>query len=122
MRFAFLLAVALFGCTPQLEIVKRIESRANSLEIVVANRLTGATAATPTEIYILDRGEYPIGEPVWRADKVIGLKISWLDANTVIVEADEAREFLKNFEAVIPRNGKSEHLKVAVKYRIARSI
>ena len=79
---------------PKLTEQQRSANPSGKYEAVVAIRETGATVATPTEIYILKAGSKPKGDPALRADHVTGLDVRWTSARSVVLHADAARIFL----------------------------
>ena len=115
-------ALLLSGCTPSLEEVSRVRSPDGLLDAAIFVRQTDATVPTPTEIYVLPAGGAPSGDPVWRADKVSGMKVSWTSASTVQMEATAARVFLSRDSAEVVPAGGSDKRRVAVAYRIERSL
>jgi hypothetical protein len=110
------------GCAPAFEEVKRVGSQDRLVDAVVFNRLTDATVATPTEIYVLPAGSGPSGDSVWRADKVVGLAVTWTSTSTLQIEAKEARVFVKRDLAEVDIGGGSDKRKVTVSYRVERSL
>ncbi len=110
------------GCTPTLEEVNRVRSPDGLLDVATVIRQTDATVAMPTEIYVLPAGGTPSGDPVWRADKVSGMKISWKSAVSLKLEAAEARVFLKSDSVeVVPMGGGGKR-KVTIVYQIERDL
>ena len=114
--------VVVAGCAPAFEEVQRLGSQDKALDAVVFKRQTNATVATPTEIYVLPAGGGPSGEPVWRADMVVGLVVSWTSADSVQIEAKEARVFLKRDLALVAVKSSSSNRRVTVIYRIDKSL
>lgn len=110
------------GCGPAFEEVQRIVSQDRLVDAVVFNRLTDATVATPTEIFVLPAGGGPSGDSVWRADKVVGLVVTWTSASTLQIEAKEARVFVKRDLVEVAIGGGAEKRRVAVSYRVERSL
>src|SRR5947207_10402997 len=88
-------SVVVTGCAPALEEVQRVRSQDGLIDAAVFVRQTDATVPTPTEIYVLPAGSEPRGDPVWRADKVIGIRVSWTSTSALKIEAGKARVFLQ---------------------------
>lgn len=93
--FAACFAVTLAGCgRPSLTEISRISNPPNSVDAVVAMRNTDATVATPTEIYLIPIGAKADGDPVFRADHVDALHVSWEGTDKIVIQAKEARPFV----------------------------
>jgi hypothetical protein len=112
----------LTGCAPSLEEVSRVRSPDGLLDAAIFVRQTGATVPTPTEIYVLTAGGIPSGDPVWRADKVVGLKVDWTSVSSLRMQAVEARVFLRHDLIEVAPAGSSDKRKVAIVYRVKRSL
>jgi hypothetical protein len=112
----------LTGCAPTVEEVSRVGTQDRLVDAVVCIRQTDATVSTPTEIYLLPAGEKPSGDPVFRADKVVGLVATWTSNNSLQIEAKEARVFVKRDVAEIAINGLPEKRRITVAYKIERSL
>jgi hypothetical protein len=114
-----LLLSALFaGCSPNLVEITRITSNDQQVVVVVANRETSATVATPTELYLIGVGGKLEGEPFWRADNVEGLHVSWLSNQLIVVTAKRARIFrAERLTEVIKEKG-SKPEKIEIQYRV----
>lgn len=113
-------ALLMTGCTPSLEEVNRVRSPDGLFDAATFIRQTDATVAMPTEIYVVPAGGTPSGDPIWRADKVSGMKISWMLANSLRVEAAEARVFLSRDLVEVAPIGSADKRKVTVVYHIER--
>jgi hypothetical protein len=126
MRFEWsglLLGALLFsGCAPSLEEVSRVRSPDGLLDAAIFVRQTDATVPTPTEIYMLPAGALPSGDPIWRADKVAGLKIGWTSAGSLQLQAVEARVFLQRDLIEVAPAGGADKRKVTIVYRVERSL
>lgn len=93
--FRIVMLTSLVACTVETNEISRLPNPAKEIDAVVALRETGATVATPTEIYIVKLLSKIESDPVFRADKIEGLKISWEGNEVVVVHADKARVFLR---------------------------
>lgn len=81
---------------PQLRELRRAGAPGLPVEAVVAEGLTNATVATPTYVYILPIGQKAGGEPVFIADHVEGLAVSWESKDRLHISARTSRTFRKN--------------------------
>lgn len=86
--------LSLVACSNKVTEMQRISNITNSIDAVLAIKETGATVATPTEVYLLPKGQQIHGEPVFRADNVEGLKLTWNGDLTLTIHAEKARVFL----------------------------
>jgi hypothetical protein len=126
MRFIYLIcavficAVVLFFCSPPTRSeITRVSNSKGTIAAVIAEVETGATVATPTEIYLVSRGENISGDAVFRADKVENLKLVWLEPDVLIVQASEARIFLaEKSKSIKLKNG--ENQTIIIKLEIAK--
>jgi hypothetical protein len=92
--------MSLLGCANQVTEIQRI-SNADSIDAVIAIQETGATVATPTEVYLLPKSQNIQGDPVFRADHVEGLKVTWAGESLLIIYARKARIFLGASSCVV---------------------
>lgn len=76
--------------------MQRISNASGSVDAVIAIKETGATVATPTEIYVVPKGEKVKGDPIFRADNVEGLSLIWNGESKLIIRAEKARVFLQS--------------------------
>ncbi|RXF73013.1 hypothetical protein [Hansschlegelia zhihuaiae] len=106
-------ALVLAGCSPERSIVGRTSDPTGELDAVRAEVLTDATVATPLEIYVVAKGARISGDPIFRADKVVKLRVVWLNASEVEIQADEARIFLHQHTTSV--DGRAITLKTAIK-------
>lgn len=91
----FLCISLLTGCgEPSVSEVSRLSDVSNSVDVVVAIRNTDATVATPTEVYLLPKAAKPKGDPIFRADQVDDLRVSWSGSSELTIQAKEARPFV----------------------------
>lgn len=102
-----LLAVA---CAPKTMEVTRVPSPNGSVDAVSAVRETDATVATPTEIYLAGRGQSIEGSPVFRADKVVGLSLTWDGDAQLVIHAEVARVFLYSHQTRVEVSGAGRKL------------
>lgn len=111
--FMFLIVVA---CSfKSLEII-RLSNPSNEIDAIIALRETDTTVATPTEICLVQIQSKISGEPVFRADRVDGLRVFWEGDRVLKVRADKARVFLKLLTQDF--NVKNQHNRVEIKYEI----
>lgn len=73
----------------------RVSSPDSLLDAIIVEKGTHATVPTPTEVYIVQAGEAPEGEPVFRGDHLSNISLSWADEETVNVVVYSARSFLE---------------------------
>lgn len=98
---AILISLPVVACTPKaVEEVERVSSPNGLVDAVSAERLTDATVATPTEVYLVASGQ-SIGLPVFSADKVEGLRVTWDGDSQLIIRANVARVFIHSPKAVV---------------------
>ena len=104
--------ISLIGCSPRISETGRFPSPSGEIDAITAIRETGATVATPTEVYLLPRGNSVSGEPILRADKVEGLVITWKGDTQIIIHAKTARVFLAQTKAVVVLNSHEQVVSV----------
>ena len=117
--FAVLLTVAA-GCSDSVSELVRFPNADGTVEAVSAIRNTGATVDTPSEVYVVAKGGRVSGEPVFRADKVDGLSITWHDGITIVIHAKAARVFLHRDKMTI--DGPSGSRAISVHLDVSRVI
>ncbi|CCF97648.1 exported hypothetical protein [Ralstonia solanacearum K60] len=107
LNIAIAIVVSLLAgaCTPKITEVARVPSPNGLVDAVSAARETDATVATPTEIYLAGRGQSIEGAPVFRADKVVGLRLTWDGDAQLVIYADVARVFLYSPQAEVEVSG-----------------
>lgn len=80
------------------EEVSRILSMDSKVDAVVLKKSCGATTSSLMQVFIVKTGEKIEGEPVFKADKIIDLEVSWSAPKKLTIEYKEARIFnFKNF-------------------------
>jgi len=84
----------LTACSPTLVETERVKNPSGSLDAVIGERQTDATAATPTEVFIVKSGDSIAGEPFFRADHVSGMRATWNSDRDLLLHAEAARVFL----------------------------
>jgi hypothetical protein len=68
------------------------------VDAVLVQRDTGATVATPYEVYIVPKGAQPSGEVLMRGDKMSDVTLRWQGAKFLEVHYAKGRIFaFKNF-------------------------
>lgn len=104
----FVLGTNLTACANQITELQRATNASKSLDAVVAVKETDATVATPTEIFVVPSGQKAKDNPVFRADNIEGLVVSWENESNLIIRAKKARVFLDRETVVIdiPGSGK----------------
>lgn len=104
----FVLGANLTACSNQITELQRVTNASKSLDAVVAVKETDATVATPTEIFVVPSGQNAKDNPVFRADNIEGLVVSWENDSNLIIRAKKARVFLDRETVVIdiPGSGK----------------
>ena len=115
-------AFPILGCTPILEEIDRVKSPGGQFDAVVFIRQTDATVASPIEIHILPVGGRVNGKPVWRADKVSGMKLSWESAYSLRISAAEARVFLVDESATVYSQKMKKTCTMSIVYSISQSL
>ena len=88
--------LSLFSCSNKVTEMQRVSNALQSIDAVIAIKETGATVATPTEIYVVPNGEKVKGDPIFRADNVEGLTLTWDGESKLIIRAEKARVFLQS--------------------------
>jgi hypothetical protein len=107
-----LIGVAVVACSTKSTELTRLSNPTNSVDAVIALRETDATVATPTEIYLVKTRSKIDGDPVFRADKVEGLKIFWDGSNVLKIHADKARVFLRLASQEVNMNDRTGRIEV----------
>jgi hypothetical protein len=86
----------LSACSAKVSETQRLTNPAGTIDAVTAIRETDATVATPTEIYLVRRGAQISGaQPVFRADKLDGLSLTWKSDSYLLIRARVARVFVR---------------------------
>jgi len=88
----FFFSIILCSCGYDYKEILRVTNTDGTIDAVAIDLLTGATVATPTKIYVGDKGFEIKGEPVFVADYVDGLTMVW-DGAHLVVRAKRARVF-----------------------------
>jgi hypothetical protein len=88
--------LSLFACSNKVTEMRRVSNTSRSIDAVIAIKETGATVATPTEIYLVPNREKVKGDPIFRADNVEGLTLAWDGESKLIIRAEKARVFLQS--------------------------
>lgn len=100
--FLSMFILCALGCAPSVKELNRYPNQAGTVEAVLATRETGATVATPAEVYLTPLGQPIRGNPVFRADHVLGLELEWEGQySQLLIRADEARVFTYTSEATV---------------------
>ncbi len=73
--------------------LSRITSSDSIVDAVLVERLTGATVATPDEVYIVPKGGVPKGEPLFRCDHAENLSVHWAGQRVLTIQYSKARIF-----------------------------
>ena len=90
-------AIQLASCSwPTASEISRVSNPTATIDAVIAELNTNATVATPSEIYLVLKGEKIHGDAIFRADRVEDMKLKWTDTNTLIIQAETARIFLNS--------------------------
>ena len=82
------------ACFNEIVEQQRISNSSGTVDAVIAIKETGATVATPTEIYLVKKGEKVKRDPVFRADNVEQLVVIWEGESKLTIHAEKARVFL----------------------------
>lgn len=90
-----LLVGALSACGAETKELQRVSNSDGTLDAIIAIRETGATVATPTEIYVETKGSKIQGDAIFRADNVDGLEAAWPENGKLVIRAKTARIFLE---------------------------
>ena len=115
---ALIACISVFACSDEIMEKQRIPNKTGTIDAILAIRETGATVATPTEIYVVRNGEKPKGNPIFRADNVEGLVVTWSSESTLIIQAEKARVFLQTTNLTVDVPGRMEFpvkIKLAIK-------
>ena len=112
------LALLVVGCSVEVTEKQRISNATSSIDAVVAIKETNATVATPTEVYVLPKGQKISGDPVFRADNVAGLRLVWDNESQLTIHADKARVFLNLPISKIDVPGKSHQMAIDIRLEI----
>jgi hypothetical protein len=96
----------LTACEQNVTEIKRTPNTDGSIDAVIAIKETGATVATPTEIYLVSHGQKIQGQPVFRADNVEKLALIWDNAIELRIRAKVARVFLNEKSTQITTGAK----------------
>lgn len=92
-NLAMFLGIA--ACTGAATETQRTPNPSRTMDAVIAARKTLATAAPPTEVYVLPRGAMiSASMPVFTADGVDGLQVTWDSESRLTIHAEKARVFL----------------------------
>lgn len=113
----FISMLPVLGCSPKRTEIGRVTNPTRSLDAVLVLRETGATVATPTEIFLTSVGGRPTGDPIFRADKVEGLRAEWMAADVLRISAQAARTFVEQAEFPIHVGGRKQL--IHIQYQIA---
>ncbi|MGI4847101.1 MAG: hypothetical protein ACRYGK_03040 [Janthinobacterium lividum] len=90
--FCFTLLLA--DCSLETTEIERVSNSSKSIDAVVVLQETGATVATPIAIYLRPVIAKSDSHPIFRADHVSGLKVTWTGDFKLIIHAEEARVLL----------------------------
>lgn len=109
---------ALASCGVAKEEVARSPSPDGMVDAVLIKGNVGATAATPSEIYIVPSGSEPEGEPSIRGDYFENIKLVWKEPRFLEITYSKGRIFaftnfwqskhVQNFEYVVELRLKPE--------------
>jgi hypothetical protein len=98
---AALLAVGLVSigrAESSMQELSRVTSPDSVVDAVLAQRATGATVATPYEVYIVPKGAKPSGEPLLRSDKMHDISVRWKQPRFLEIHYTSGRIFFfRNF-------------------------
>lgn len=101
----------LCGCFSSTSIeINRVSNSLNTIDAVIAEKETGATVATPTEIYLIAHGEKIHGKPVFLSDHTKYISLEWQDESTLIIHAATARVFIEESSKEITINSRKKLL------------
>ena len=100
------LLLSLVACSNEVREMQRVSNASRSIDAVIAIKETGATVATPTEIYVVPSGGEVKGAPIFRADNVEGLVLTWDGESKLIIRAEKARVFLQSGTSRVDVPGK----------------
>ena len=112
-----LAVILLAACSPKISEISRVRDPSGALDAVVALRETDATVATPSEVYVRPTGASAKGDPIFRADKVEGLKVDWLAPDALRISAQSARSFVELAAYAASVNGRPRNIRIV--YEIA---
>src|SRR4051794_15966339 len=106
------------ACSPPPFVeTQRVKSPSSTLDVVIGERQTDATVATPTEVFVVKAGEAVAGEPIFRADHVSDLVAIWNSDRELLLRAEAARVFLYSPKVVL---GAGELHTVEIKLDISK--
>ncbi len=112
------MAMLAASCSPKMKENLRVRSPDGSVDAVIAERLTDATVATPTEIYIAGRDVTPTATGLlFRADQVDGLEVTWSGGDSLMVSAAAARTFVEKESVTVSVAGTPRRFKVSYQIR-----
>jgi hypothetical protein len=112
-RFLAMIGVAaLSACSPKVSETGRFANPSGTIDAVTAIRETNATVATPTEVYLVGKGARISGAPVFRADNLEGLRVTWTDEARLVIHANKARVFLKQDSKVVALDSRKIQVKI----------
>lgn len=122
-RFLICLALAtiLVACVDAATEKHRASNSSNTIDAVIASRHTTATPATPTEIYVLPKGGRLSRSPVFKADGVEGLHITWDNESQLTIHAKKARIFQSepSIEIRVPDGSRSILVKIGLDIQVS---
>ena len=93
------IALVTSACSkPSMQEISRITSPDSTVDAVLIERGVGATVATPSEIYIVPKGEPVSGEPLLRGDHMDKLTMTWKPSRLLDIGYAKGRIFsFRNF-------------------------
>jgi len=96
------LASSIVGCDFNFcdsKLIEKTSSPANQYSFFIIKKDCGATTSSAYSIYISDRDEIPKNDdPLFVADRLDGLSVTWIDDSAVLIKYTKARIFsFKNF-------------------------
>lgn len=81
------------ACRGELSERARVTSPDGKLQAIVAERSSGATVATPVELYVVPSNGTLSGEPLLVGDRFANLRPVWKGPNFLEVQYDKGRVF-----------------------------
>lgn len=87
------LSALMAPCPPPCRELSRVSNPWLPVDAVIAERLSGATVATPTLVFVVSKGEPIPDNGAFLCDHARGVNVAWTAANRLEVSAESARVF-----------------------------
>ncbi len=90
----FIFCIFIFGCSSPAKEMQRVLSPDGQIEAILIARETGATVATPFELYVVPAGQDWSGySPLMKGDKFDEINIVWQQPKLVEIRYKKGRIF-----------------------------